>query len=364
MSILQLRQAKREGARLVIMLASTSGNGKTRTALEIAYGLANYDLSKVGMLDTENRRGSLYADVFSDPSRSDRSDTPFLIGDLYAPFSPDRYAEAILEFQRAGVEILIIDSGSHEWEGFGGCEEIAHAGNPSLPNWNKAKAAHKRFMNALLTCDMHVILCLRAREKAKPEKQLVNGREKIVYVDLGLQPITEKNVMFEATASLMLFDAGVRQQSLKMPAALERILGRGDGYITAADGKALRDWVDGAQQLDKRVEAYRNRLLSITDKGSRYLVTAWSQVPEDVQASLGAAFKATLEASAREFDKQSKEADAASSVADTNALLAAASTSTEAAATGVGEEDPPPPSDPDISPPAEGSKVMLDDVFT
>jgi hypothetical protein len=322
-SIVNIRGAKREGARLVIMLAANTGEGKTRSALELAYGLADFDLSKVGFLDTENRRGSLYADVFSDPKRADRSDTPFLIGDLYAPFSPDRYAEAIQEFQRAGVRVLIIDSGSHEWEGIGGCEEIAYAGDPNLPNWNKAKGAHKRFMNTLLTCDMHVILCLRAREKSKPEKQVINGRTKTVYVDMGLQPITEKNVMFEATASLMLHDRGMRQTVVKCPEALERILGRGEGYLTPKDGKALLEWVNGAQQLDPKVEAYRNRLLSVTEKGAAYIANAWGQVPEEIRAQLGEAFHKSLTAAAEEFDKQRREATSGEGdVQDLNDALA------------------------------------------
>lgn len=321
--VIQIRKAQREGARLVIMLAGVSGSGKTRTALELAYGLTNYDPAKIGFLDTENRRGSLYSDVFADPDRERPSDVPFNIGDLYAPFSPQRYIEAIQAFQKAGVEVLIIDSGSHEWEGLGGCTDIAEAGNPRLPNWNKAKGEHKRFMNVLLTSDMHIILCLRAREKAVPEKRVVDGKEKTVYIDLGLQAITEKNVMFEATASLMLHDEGREQTVVKVPGPLQALLGRGQGYITARDGEAIRAWVDGAKQLDPKVEQYRNRLLSITDKGVKHVEDCWAQVPKKVQKSLGDAFKASLVASAAEFERQAKEATDDGGVGDLNRELAA-----------------------------------------
>lgn len=313
MSVIEIRKARREGARLVIMLAGVSGSGKTRTALELAHGLANFAPSKIGFLDAENRRGSLYADVLP---------APFLIGDLYAPFSPQRYMDAIDAFQKAGVEVLIIDSGSHEWEGIGGCVDIAESGNPRLPNWNKAKGEHKRFMNKLLTCDMHVILCLRAREKAKPEKQIVDGREKTVYVDMGLQAITEKNVLFEATASLMLHDAGKLQDVIKCPGELLQILGRGKGYLTAADGQAIRRWVDGAQQLDPKVEQYRNRLLSITEKGAAYVEESWGKVPAEIRAALGDEFKRTLIASASEYERQAREAKDDGGVGDLNAELA------------------------------------------
>lgn len=307
MSVINIRDAQREGARLVIGVAGVSGSGKTYTALELAYGLANFDPSKIGVLDTENRRGSLYADIFKKhPTRP--SDVPFLIGDLYAPFSPARYIEAIHAFQKAGVEVLVIDSVTHEYEGIGGVQEIAEAGNPRLPNWNKAKAEHKRFMNALLTCDMHVIVCIRAREKAKPEKQWVDGKEKTVYIDLGLQPIQEKNFVYELTAGVMVRDAGKAQDPLKVPVDLQAVLGRGNGYLTAQDGQAIRRWVDGAQQLDPKVEQYRNRLLSITEKGVAYVEESWGKVPADIQAALGDAFKRTLVASAAEYEKQAREA--------------------------------------------------------
>lgn len=330
---IEIRQAQREGARLVIMLAGVSGSGKTRTGLEIAYGLANRDPSKIGFIDAENRRGSLYADVFADPSRPDRSDTPFLIGDLYAPFSPQRYIDAIHAFQKAGVEVLVIDSGSHEWEGIGGCHDIAEAGNPRMPNWNKAKAEHKKFMNTLLTCDMHIILCLRAREKSKPEEQVVDGRKKTVYVNYGLQPITEGNVMFEATVSMMLHDSGRRQELVKAGAdVLLPYIGRGQGYITADDGQAIRRWVDGGNKLDPKVEQYRNRLLSITDKGVAYVEDSWGKVPAAIQSSLGDKFKATLIASAAEYEKQAREAKDDGGAADINAALAGASSQAHVAA--------------------------------
>lgn len=325
MSVIQIRKAQREGARLIIGLAGVSGSGKTFTALQLAYGIANGDGSKVGFLDTENRRGSLYADentyrMVQQSLGLETMPEPFLIGDLYAPFSPQRYIDAIHEFQRAGVDVLVIDSASHEWEGIGGCIDIAEAGNPRMPNWNKAKAEHKRFMNAVLACDMHIIFCVRAREKDKPER--INGKTE--YVNLGLQPIQEKNFMFEMTASVMLHDQGKRQDVLKCPAMLQSILGRGEGYITAADGKAVRAWVDGARQLDPEVERHRNALQLVTEQGMEALRQAWIETPKHIKHALGEAFLDTLKASAKEFDAQRTAAGAQSSTSDAiNQKLAA-----------------------------------------
>ncbi len=349
MSILKIHEAKREGARLLIFLAGVSGGGKTKTALEIAYGMAGGGGKKVGFLDTESGRGKLYADEYQQP---------YLYAELAPPFSPDRYVQAIQEFAEAGVEVLVIDSGSHEFEGLGGVQDIAEAGNPKLPNWNKAKAAHKRFMSALLASPMHIILCLRAREKAKPEKQIVDGREKTVYVDLGLQPITEKNVMFEATVSLMLHDQGRLQDVIKCPAALTTIMGRGKGYLSQADGAALRAWVDGAKQLDPKVEHSRGLLKLAAEKGMEALKKQWAALPKPHQHAIGGSTgcPADLKASAEAFDKQAAEAgqgeapaglaalnDAAAQleqnpVAATTITEPAATTATEAPATAGADE--------------------------
>ena len=338
MSIIQIRKARREGARLFIVVSGWTGSGKTVTAIHLGYGLANFDPNKLGFLDCENRRGSLNADALKGATVP--TDEPFLIADLHPPFSPDRYIKAIHEFQQAGIEVLIVDSGSHEWEGTGGCQEIADA-NKGM--WNKAKGEHKRFMNALLQTDMHIIVCVRAREKDKPEKVMVEGREKTVYQNLGLQPIQEKNFMFEATASLMLYEEGTRQVGIKVPGALRAVLGRGTGYITADDGKAIRDWVGGASQLDPKVEAWRNRLLSNTEGGVAHIEECWSKVPGDIRTALGEQFHSTLTESAKGYDQLKAEAAASdgqtvpqTDAANAIAAVAAAGASARASATAAG----------------------------
>lgn len=299
MGILNIRTAEREGARLVIGLIGPSGSGKTYSALQLAYGMANGNGQKIGLLDTENRRGSLYADSLRNKEGQAQ---PFLIADLYPPFSPARYSQAIKEFQEAGVEVLVIDSGSHEWEGEGGCEDIADDGG-KVANWKKAKREHKRFMNTLLTCDMHIILCLRAREKT-------SFKDPKNPVSLGLQPICEKNVPFELTASLMMHDQGQRQDVLKCPADLQPILGRGEGYLTPKDGLNIRRWVDGAKQLDPEVERARNIILSITADGLVSVNKEWESLPSKVKKSLGQQFIDMARSSAEEFDRQRREREA------------------------------------------------------
>lgn len=300
MSVIQIREAVREGARLVIGLQGISGSGKTYTALQLGYGLANFDGRKVGFLDTENRRGSLYANVLRHPETGavDR----FLIGDLAPPFSPQRYIDAIRAFEAAGVEVLIIDSVSHEWAGQGGCYDIAKNTSRRIDDWLTAKNEHKRFMSAMLQSSMHVIACIREAPKtdfSDPKSPKA----------LGLMPIQESQFVFELTASLQMWAEGQEQAVMKCPADLRGILGREKGYITAADGKALRDWVDGGQTIDPRVAKWRDRLQAIAQDGEQPTRDAWGKTPPEVQAALGLEFRNTLFSSARAFDEQRKRAD-------------------------------------------------------
>ena len=41
-------------------------------------------------------------------------------GELTPPFSPERYIEAFDDAKAAGAEVIVVDSGSHEWQDIGG----------------------------------------------------------------------------------------------------------------------------------------------------------------------------------------------------------------------------------------------------
>jgi hypothetical protein len=288
MSILNIRKAVRSGSRVVIGIAGQSGEGKTYTALKLARGMVDKP-EEIGFLDTENKRGSLYADIL---------DGAFMIGDLYAPFSPSRYAEAIKEFQDAGVKVLVIDSGSHEHEGDGGLEDIANAPllrGGKMADWKKAKSEHKKFMNAMLQSDMHIILCLRAREK-------MDFKNPSKPVSLGIQPICEKNVLFEMTASMMMLNQGREQIFIKMPEALRSVFGNGNGYLNESHGRALIDWVNSGEKIDTELESWKNKMQFAASSGTESLKAEWLKMPQHMQAKMEP-LKRQFWSSAQAFDE-------------------------------------------------------------
>lgn len=295
MGVLNIRKAERAGARLVIGIAGISGSGKTYSALQLAWGLANGDASKVGLLDTENRRGSLYADILKDKGGKVHQ---FLIGDLDAPFSPQRYIDAILEFQAAGVEVLVIDSVSHEWNGLGGVLNMVAKYEKSVTAWKNVKPEHQRFMNTMLQSDMHIIVCIRATNK-------VDWKDPKNPKSLGIMPVQQEEFMFEMTASMMMWNGGKSREVMKCPEDLVPIFGSAgelcEGYLTARNGLSLRQWVDGGVSLDPRVENARNTLRTIAEQGVDALNKAWSELPAAVRKAIGSV-PAEIMASAEAFD--------------------------------------------------------------
>ncbi|MBP7710779.1 MAG: AAA family ATPase [Rickettsiales bacterium] len=244
--------AKRQATPLLIAYVGTSGAGKTLSALLTAAGLAG-ESGKVGFIDTELGRGRIYAD---DPDViAAMPDGKYFVKEITAPFSPQKYADAINEAIVAKVDVLIIDSATHWWEGSGGCQDIAENNKlGGMPNWAKAKMEHKKLMNMVTQCPMHIIFCVRAREKSKPVKVIdKSGKEKTEIVNEGLQAIQEKNFMYDMTVSLLFDEENPgRPKMLKCPKPLRGLFTE-QALVTKSIGQKLKAWADGGESIDTQL---------------------------------------------------------------------------------------------------------------
>ncbi|APZ82865.1 hypothetical protein [Flavobacterium phage FL-1] len=277
MGVLDIRPVEGGQSKVVLGIAGKSGDGKTLTALYIARGMVDKP-SEIGFLDTENKRGSLYHDAL---------DGKFNIGDLYPPFSPSRYSMSIKEFQDhlSGIKVLIIDSVTHEWEGEGGCEDIANLAlelGKKTANWTGAKREHKKFMNVLLQSNIHIICCIRARDKVKVE--VVNGKQE--FVPQGIQPVCEKNFMFEMTASIMMADNGKVQIHTKVPNFLKDAFGSGNDYIGIETGKKIRKWLEQGEKEDPEISRIKSEALLTCEKGAVALTALWKSLTKEQQKNI------------------------------------------------------------------------------
>lgn len=80
---MQLQKATRKKSKLRLNISGPSGAGKTYSALLLAKGLIG-NWEKIAVIDTENGSASLYEHL-----------GPFNTIDLQAPFTPERYIQAI-----------------------------------------------------------------------------------------------------------------------------------------------------------------------------------------------------------------------------------------------------------------------------
>lgn len=291
----------RESIPALIGIAGVSGSGKTYSALLMAAGLAG-ESGKVGMIDSEAGRGAMYAD---DPDViAAMPGEVYYREELNQPFSPQNYLDAMQRASEFGITALVVDSMTHEWEGFGGCSDIAENNKlRGMPNWALAKMQHKRMMNFLTQSRMHIICCLRAREKTKPVK---DEKGKIEMVEMGLQPIQEKNFMFEMTASFMLDGISHQPHILKCPKPLLPIFTGITKPIDKGVGLAVKAWCDGGAKKNTLPE-YKQLALDAAMRGHEVLGQFWMRYEpeqrETLQKKFGAEFLAELQFNADEFAK-------------------------------------------------------------
>ena len=170
------KKAQRSLSKLRLAIQGPSGSGKTYGALQLAKGLGG----RIAVIDTERGSASLYSDIEGMPE--------FDVLDLDAPFTPERYIEAITAAEQAGYDILIIDSMTHEWSGVGGCLEINDAlarsrykGN-SWAAWNEVTPRHRKFVDKMLTSTCHIIATMRSKTDTVQNER--NGRKVVEKVGI------------------------------------------------------------------------------------------------------------------------------------------------------------------------------------
>ena len=239
----EFKKATREEVGLLIGLIGPSGSGKTFSAMRIAAGIVG-EGNRFAVIDTENRRALHYADKFQ-----------FDHLELHPPFRPDTYAEAIKVADAAGYKAIVVDSCSHEWAGEGGIldwqeEELTRmAGNDyqkrdacKMAAWIKPKMSHKQMIQRLLQSKAYLILCFRAEEKIKMQK---DEKGKMQIIPQGWQPVCSKEMPYELTVSFLLHsDKPGIGQPIKLQEQHKAIFPTGK-LLDESAGKAVAEWAKG-----------------------------------------------------------------------------------------------------------------------
>lgn len=224
-----LQKATRKKSKLRMNISGPSGSGKTYSALLLAKGLVG-SWDKIAVIDTENGSASLYEHLGD-----------FNAINLEAPFSPERYIECIDTCLKAGMECIIIDSATHEWNGAGGCIEINEKlaqtkfkGN-TWSAWSQTTPRHDAFINKLLQCPVHVISCTRS----KMETVMTDDKK---VKKLGMKDLQRDGWEYEQTLSL-----NIDRDTHTATASKDRteLFEKSDPFIiTEATGKLVAEWCD------------------------------------------------------------------------------------------------------------------------
>lgn len=282
---MQFTKAVRKKAKLRLALTGPSGSGKTLSALLLAKG---FDGS-IAVIDTERDSASLYASAVTLPDGRSIEPPPFDSLSLCAPYTPERYIEAIRAAEAAGYSTLIIDSITHEWSGVGGClelvDEIARAryrGN-SWSAWNDVTPRHRALLDAILQSSMHVIVTLRSKTETAQQEN-ANGKKSVVK--LGMKAEQRDGFEYEMTLVLDLSHDGHYATATKDRTGL--LMGRDPAVITPQTGRQLLNWLESGEPAEPQ-----QALVFDDARIIDYLsVINSSTTLDELKARFGAAYKA------------------------------------------------------------------------
>ena len=237
---MKLQTAQRQQVRLKIGLSGASGFGKTYSALLIAYGITQ-DWTKIAIIDTENKSASLYAHLGN-----------YNVLELNAPYSPERYIEAIKYCENANMEVIIIDSISHEWQGKGGCLEIHEKLGGRFQDWAKITPRHTAFIDTILQSKCHIITTARRKIEYSLDTDQ-NGKVKVTKV--GTKEETRSGFEYELTVSFELINDNHLAKASKDRTGL--FMNKPEFVINQSTGKKLIQWcslVSKVEDVEKEIK--------------------------------------------------------------------------------------------------------------
>lgn len=254
-------KATKQNATIKLAITGPSGSGKTYSALLIAKGLGG----RTALLDTEYGSASLYSDFFD----FDTWDEPDPNG-----FPPEYFIRVIKAAEAAGYQNLIIDSLSHEWNGRGGCLEIAdnigrskYRGN-SYVAWGDVTPRHNRLIEAIIGARINIIATMRAKSEYVLNRDEKTGKSTPKKVGLGSVQRDgmdyEFTTMFELDRDSHIANAGKDRTSLFHDPEI----------ITEDTGRRISEWLikpapKPSPEQTKKPDERTLALQAMTDDWSR-----------------------------------------------------------------------------------------------
>jgi hypothetical protein len=268
--------ASRGSAKPLIGIYAESGCGKTYSALLLARGFVG-PKGRIGMIETESGRGEAYASPAEYPELAGPDPLAnYAVLRLRDNFAPAEYGKALKAAEDATLDALIIDSGSHEWEGPGGVLAMAAKNQETLSGvlvWQQPKIQHQReFMLRFMQTPIPlVILCMRAKYPMEQVEIEKDGRKKKEWVrSKVLEPKQSEDILFEMFVHGWIDQEHKFHLTKSTSKTLTPVFAEGQ-MITLETGRQLASWAKGgAAQTTQRSEPEKNQ--PTTGKTQREIV--------------------------------------------------------------------------------------------
>jgi len=250
---MELKPTNRKQARIRMALQGPSGSGKTYSALMLAYGMCE-NWSKIAVIDTEHHSAHLYSHLGN-----------YQVLALGPPYSPERYIEAIDACENAGMDVIVIDSISHEWEGDGGILDIHSnmVGN-SFTNWSKITPRHNALVQRILNSGKHIIATVRSKQ----DYVLSDKNVKSVPEKVGMKGVQRDGLEYDFT---IVFELDINHNVNCSKDRTQIFDKRIPFIVDSATGKKIQDWCKQAEpRSEKEAEELINACNTIEELNHLY----------------------------------------------------------------------------------------------
>ncbi|MFA6974317.1 MAG: AAA family ATPase [Parcubacteria group bacterium] len=226
---MQLRQSERKQAKIKLALQGCAGSGKTYSSLLLAYGLVN-NWQKIAVIDSEHGSADLYAHLGA-----------YNVLNVNENFSPENYIEAIEICEKAGMEVLIIDSLSQSWDFLLECHS-GMIGN-SFTNWGKITPRQNALIQRILQSKCHVICTMRTKQ----DYVLSEKNGKMVPEKVGLKAIMREGVDYEFT---IVLDIDIKHNAVASKDRTGLFMSKPEFTISELTGKRILDWCNSGISVE------------------------------------------------------------------------------------------------------------------
>ena len=224
---MKLQTALRKRAKIKLGIQGPSGSGKTYSALLVAFGLCN-DWSKIAVVDSENS-ADLYAHLGA-----------YNIVSLSSAYTPERYIQAIELCEKSGMEVIILDSVTHEWEYL--LDYHSSLQGNSFTNWSKVTPRHAAFVQKIIQSPVHIICTVRTKQ----DYVLSEKNGKMVPEKVGLKAVQRDGLEYELTT---VFDLDIKNNATASKDRTGLFFGKPEQKLSIETGHQILDWCNSGKEL-------------------------------------------------------------------------------------------------------------------